>query len=32
MTFVCLTAEVMNGADNVERFQRFSDIGLSAAA
>ena len=26
MTFVCLTAGVMNGVDNIERFQRLSDI------
>jgi CubicO group peptidase (beta-lactamase class C family) len=31
LTFVCLTAGVMNGADNIERFQRLSDIAVSAA-
>ncbi len=31
MTFVCLTAGVMNEADNVERFQRLSDMALAAA-
>jgi CubicO group peptidase (beta-lactamase class C family) len=31
MTFVCLTAGVMNEGDNIERFQRLSDIALSAA-
>ena len=31
MTFVCLTAGVMNGMDNMERFQRLSDIAVSAA-
>ncbi len=31
MTFVCLTAGVMNGIDNIERFQRLSDIAVSAA-
>jgi len=31
MTFVCLTAGVMNEADNIERFQRLSDIAVSAA-
>jgi CubicO group peptidase (beta-lactamase class C family) len=31
MTFVCLTAGVMDEADNIERFQRLSDIALSAA-
>lgn len=31
MTFVCLTAGVMNGVDNIERFQRLSDIAASAA-
>jgi CubicO group peptidase (beta-lactamase class C family) len=31
MTFVCLTAGVMNGLDNIERFQRLSDIAVSAA-
>ena len=31
LTFVCLTAGVMNEADNVERFQRLSDMALAAA-
>jgi CubicO group peptidase (beta-lactamase class C family) len=31
MDFVCLTAGVMDEADNIERFQRLSDIALSAA-
>ncbi len=31
MTFVCLTAGVMEGMDNIERFQRLSDIAVSAA-
>lgn len=31
MTFVCLTAGVMDEGDNVERFQRLSDMALSAA-
>lgn len=31
MTFVCLTAGVMKEPDNMERFQRYSDIALSAA-
>jgi CubicO group peptidase (beta-lactamase class C family) len=31
MTFVCLTAGVMNGVDNIDRFQRLSDIAISAA-
>jgi CubicO group peptidase (beta-lactamase class C family) len=31
MTFVCLTAGVINGVDNIERFQRLSDIAASAA-
>lgn len=31
MTFVCLTAGVMGGVDNIERFQRLSDIAVSAA-
>jgi CubicO group peptidase (beta-lactamase class C family) len=31
LTFVCLTTGVMNGVDNIERFQRLSDIALSAA-
>ncbi len=32
MSFVCLTAGVMDEADNIERFQRLSDIAASAAA
>jgi CubicO group peptidase (beta-lactamase class C family) len=31
MTFVFLSAGVMNGVDNIERFQRLSDIAVSAA-
>lgn len=31
LTFVCLSAGVMNSLDNVERFQRLSDIAVSAA-
>lgn len=31
VTFVCLSAGVMNGVDNIERFQRLSDIVASAA-
>jgi CubicO group peptidase (beta-lactamase class C family) len=31
MTFVCLTAGVMDEGDNIERFQRLSDIAVSAA-
>lgn len=31
MTFVCLTAGVMDEGDNIERFQRLSDIAISAA-
>jgi CubicO group peptidase (beta-lactamase class C family) len=31
LTFVCLTAGVMNSLDNIERFQRLSDIAVSAA-
>ena len=31
VTFVCLTAGVINEADNVERFQRLSDMALAAA-
>jgi CubicO group peptidase (beta-lactamase class C family) len=31
MSFVCLTAGIMDEGDNVERFQRLSDIALSAA-
>ena len=31
MTFVCLTAGVMDEGDNIERFQRLSDIAASAA-
>ncbi len=30
-TFVCLTAGVMDSLDNIERFQRLSDIAISAA-
>jgi len=30
-TFVCLTSGVMDEGDNIERFQRLSDIALSAA-
>ena len=31
MTFVCLSTGVMKSADNIERFQRLSDIAVSAA-
>jgi CubicO group peptidase (beta-lactamase class C family) len=31
MTFVCLTAGVMNEADNTERFQRLADMAVAAA-
>jgi CubicO group peptidase (beta-lactamase class C family) len=31
MTFVCLTVPVLNDGDNIERFQRLSDIAVSAA-
>ena len=31
MTFVCLSAGVMKSAQNIERFQRLSDIAVSAA-
>ena len=31
VTFVCLTAGIMDSLDNVERFQRLSDIAVSAA-
>lgn len=31
ITFVCLTAGVMNEADNIERFQRLSDMAIAAA-
>ena len=31
VTFVCLTAGVMESNDNIERFQRLSDIAISAA-
>jgi CubicO group peptidase (beta-lactamase class C family) len=31
MSFVCLTAGVMDEGDNIERFQRLSDIAASAA-
>ncbi len=30
LTFVCLSAGVMNNLDNIERFQRLSDITVSA--
>ena len=30
LTFVCLSAGVMNNLDNIERFQRLSDIAVSA--
>ena len=30
VTFVCLTAGVMDSLDNIERFQRLSDIATSA--
>ncbi|MFL6603220.1 MAG: serine hydrolase domain-containing protein [Steroidobacteraceae bacterium] len=30
LTFVCLTAGVMGSIDNIERFQRLSDIAVSA--
>jgi CubicO group peptidase (beta-lactamase class C family) len=30
LTFVCLTAGVMDSIDNIERFQRLSDIAVSA--
>ncbi len=32
LTFVCLTAGVMESNDNIERFQRLGDITISAAA
>ena len=32
MTFACLTSGVMDEGDNIERFQRLSDIAVSAAA
>jgi len=31
VTFVCLTAGVMEANDNIERFQKLSDIAISAA-
>ena len=31
VTFVCLTAGVMESNDNIERFQRLSDIAIAAA-
>jgi CubicO group peptidase (beta-lactamase class C family) len=31
VTFVCLTAGVMDSIDNIERFQRLCDIAISAA-
>lgn len=31
LSFVCLTAGVMDSLDNIERFQRLSDIAISAA-
>ena len=31
LTFVCLTAGVINEADNVERFQRLSDLATAAS-
>ena len=31
LTFVCLTAGVINEGDNIERFQRLSDMALAAA-
>jgi CubicO group peptidase (beta-lactamase class C family) len=31
LTFVCLTAGVINEGDNVERFQRLSDLAIAAA-
>ena len=31
MTFACLTSGVMDEGDNIERFQRLSDIAVSAA-
>ncbi len=31
VSFVCLTAGVMDSLDNIERFQRLSDIAISAA-
>jgi CubicO group peptidase (beta-lactamase class C family) len=31
LTFVCLTAGVMESLNNIERFQRLSDIAISAA-
>jgi CubicO group peptidase (beta-lactamase class C family) len=31
LSFVCLTAGVMDSLDNIERFQRLSDIAIAAA-
>jgi CubicO group peptidase (beta-lactamase class C family) len=31
LTFVCLTAGVINEGDNIERFQRLSDLAIAAA-
>ena len=31
MSFVCLTVRVLEDGDNIERFQRLSDIAVSAA-
>ncbi len=31
LTFVCLTAGIMEEGDNIERFERLSDVALSAA-
>ncbi len=31
MTFVCLTSGILDEGDNIERFQRLSDIAVSAA-
>jgi len=31
MTFVCLTTKLLPEADNIERFQKLSDIAISAA-
>jgi hypothetical protein len=31
VTFVCLTAGVMESNDNIEPFQRLSDIAIAAA-
>jgi CubicO group peptidase (beta-lactamase class C family) len=32
LSFVCLTAGVMDSLDNIERFQRLSDIAIAAAS